>query len=385
MNRILMISLCVILCLSCRAQHNKSLEEIIQKTMADYNAVGASVVVVKDNQICYHHTFGYNPDYSDTTLRNPIPDDGIFWLASVSKSFVSTAMIQLTEKRRLELDDDINKYLKFKVRNPNFPDTPITIRMLLCHRSSINDKHYGWNLDMMQSEEEKEYVESFNGDKPGTKYAYSNLNYSLLAAIIENVTKMRFDKYIDENICKPLGMNASYNLTNIDSTKLVRSLRFDKRKRRFVKDKMVYNYEYIRNKLQNYQLGLSTASFSPPGGMKMSIKDLTTWMLVHMNYGSWKGQRIVSKESELAMWTPQGEDSNQGFGFSHYDRIVKGVSFTGMTGGSHGINSVVFFNPERKYGFVVITNGYVPTKKKGRLPSLARELVRPLYKHFIKQ
>lgn len=108
-------------------------------------------------------------------------------------------------------------------------------------------------------------------------------------------------------------------------------------------------------------------------------------MLVHMNYGSWKGQRIVSKESELAMWTPQGEDSNQGFGFSHYDRIVKGVSFTGMTGGSHGINSVVFFNPERKYGFVVITNGYVPTKKKGHLPSLARELVRPLYKHFIKQ
>ena len=374
----------MVLCLPCSAHNSRSLEENILQAMADYQAIGASVVAVKENEVCYHHTFGYNPDYNDTTLRKPIPDDGIFWLASVSKSFVSTAIMQLMEKNSLELDDDINKYLKFKYRNPNFPETPITVRMLLSHRSSINDKHYGWNLDMMQSEDGKEYVESFNDYRPGTKFAYCNLNYSLLGAVIENVTKMRFDKYINENICKPLGMNASYDLTSIDSTKLVRSLRFDKKKKRFVKNKTVYSYEYIRNKLQGYQLGLSTASFSPPGGMKMSIKDLTTWMLVHMNYGSWKGQRIVSKESELAMWAQQGEDSNQGFGFSHYDRIVKGVSFTGMTGGSHGINSVVFFNPERKFGFVIITNGYAPTTIKGRLPSLARELARILYKHFIK-
>ena len=374
----------MVLCLPCSAHNSRSLEEDILQAMADYQAIGASVVAVKENEVCYHHTFGYNPDYNDTTLRKPIPDDGIFWLASVSKSFVSTAIMQLMEKNSLELDDDINKYLKFKVRNPNFPETPITVRMLLCHRSSINDKHYGWNLDMMQSEDGKEYVESFNDYRPGTKFAYCNLNYSLLGAIIENVTKMRFDKYINENVCKPLGMNASYDLTSIDSTKLVRSLRFDKKKKRFVKDKTVYNYEYIRNKLQDYQLGFSTASFSPSGGMKMSIKDLTTWMLVHMNYGSWKGQRIVSKESELAMWAQQGEDSNQGFGFSHYDRVVKGEIFTGMTGGAHGINSVVFFNPERKFGFVIITNGYAPTTIKGRLPSLARELARILYKHFIK-
>ncbi len=374
----------MVLCLPCSAHNSRSLEENILQAMADYQAIGASVVAVKENKVCYHHTFGYNPDYNDTTLRKPIPDDGIFWLASVSKSFVSTAIMQLMEKNSLELDDDINKYLKFKVRNPNFPETPITVRMLLCHRSSINDKHYGWNLDMMQSEDGKEYVESFNDYKPGAKFAYCNLNYSLLGAVIENVTKMRFDKYINENICKPLGMNASYDLTSIDSTQLVRSLRFDKKKKRFVKDKTVYNYEYIRNKLQDYQLGFSTASFSPSGGMKMSIKDLTTWMLVHMNYGSWKGQRIVSKESELAMWAQQGEDSNQGFGFSHYDRVVKGEIFTGMTGGAHGINSVVFFNPERKFGFVIITNGYAPTTIKGRLPSLARELARILYKHFIK-
>ena len=85
------------------------------------------------------------------------------------------------------------------------------------------------------------------------------------------------------------------------------------------------------------------------------------------------------------MWEPQSADVNYGFAFSRYGKIVKGESFVGMTGGSHGINSIMFFNPEKKYGFVVITNGYAPTKRKGHLYSLARELVRPLYKHFIKK
>ncbi len=258
----------MVLCLPCSAHNSRSLEEDILQAMADYQAIGASVVAVKENEVYYHHTFGYNPDYNDTTLRKPIPDDGIFWLASVSKSFVSTAIMQLMEKNSLELDDDINKYLKFKYRNPNFPETPITVRMLLSHRSSINDKHYGWNLDMMQSEDGKEYVESFNDYRPGTKFAYCNLNYSLLAAIIKNVKKMRFDEYIDKNICEPLGLQASYNLTKIDSTRLVRSLMYDKLKKQFKPSKSVYNYQYVRDVLSNYHIGESAARISPAGGLK---------------------------------------------------------------------------------------------------------------------
>lgn len=372
-------------CMTCYGQESISLEDEIQKVMADYQAIGASVVVVKDNEICYHHTFGYNPDYNDPTLRNPIPDDGIFWIASVSKTFISTAIMQLVEKKKLKLDDDVNRYLNFTVKNPHYADVPVTIRMLLCHRSSINDKYYGWNLDMMQSENEKEYVESFNNYKPGTKFAYCNLNYSLLGAIIENVTGMRFDQYIDQYICMPLGLTGSFNLTMIDSAKLVRTLSFNKVKKKYMQSKLIYDYQYVKNKLADYRLGYSTACLSPAGGMKLSAMDLAKWMMVHINYGQLNDTIIVSKKSELAMWTPQGTDSNYGFAFSRYDKIVKGENFIGMTGGAHGINSVMFFNPEKKYGFVVITNGYVPTKKKGHLPSPARELVRPLYKHFIKQ
>lgn len=351
--------------------------------MEEYKAIGASTVVVKDNKICFHRTFGYNPDYNDTTLRNPIPDDGVFWIASVSKTFISTSIMQLVENRKLKLDDDVNKYLQFKVRNPNYPDTPITIRMLLCHRSSLNDKHYDWTLKMMYSTDKNIYSENFNNIKPGTKFVYCNLNYSLLGAIIENVTGIRFDEYIDKNICEPLGLNASFNLTKIDSLKLVRTLKYNKKEKQFKKVNRIYNYQYVRDKLKDYKLGYTTACLSPAGGMKMSAKDLATWMMIHMNYGQWNGKRIVSKKSELEMWTPQGSDRNYGFAFSQYDKIVKGEKFIGMTGSSHGNNSVMFFNPEKKYGFVVITNGYVPVSKKRHI-SLARELVRPLYNHFIK-
>lgn len=385
MFRLFLIFVTLLLCLCCSGHQYGSLEKDILKVLKEYEAIGASVVVVKDNKICYHQTFGYNPDYNDATLRNPISDDGIFWLASVSKTFISTAIMQLVEKSKLQLDDDVNKYLQFKVRNPNYQDIPITVRMLLCHRSSLNDKHYGWTLKMIDSTDIQKYNDSFNNDKPGTKFVYCNLNYSLLGAIIENVTGIRFDEYIDKNICEPLGLNASFNLTKVDSLKLIRALKYNKKEKRFEKDRKIYDYQYVKKKLKDYQLGYSTASLSPAGGMRMSAKELATWMMVHMNYGQWNGKRIVSKKSEVEMWTPQGPDRNYGFAFSRYDKIIKGEKFIGMTGGSHGINSVMFFNPDNKYGFVVITNGYVPLSKKGHLSSLARELVRPLYNHFIKE
>lgn len=367
-------------CIFSYCKVSKPLEQEISKIMQKYQAVGISAVVVKDNRICYFQTFGYNPDKNDTTLRKPIPANGIYWIASVSKTFISTSIMQLVEEKMLGLDDDVNKYLKFRVRNPHFEKTPITVRMLLCHRSSINDEHYGWNLDQINPEKGETWRECYNKEKPGSKFFYCNLNYNLLGAIIENVTQMRFDEYIDKKICEPLGLQASYNLTKIDSTHLVWSLSFDKKKKKFKQNRSIYNYQNVEDKLATYQLGYSTAGLSPAGGMKISALDLTKWMMVHMNYGSLEGKRIISKDSELQMWQPQGSDRKYGFAFSQYNKIVRGEHFIGMKGGSHGINSVFVFNPDKKYGFVVICNGHVPNAS-GR--SINDEIIRVLYKYHI--
>lgn len=346
------------------AQNRYSLDAEIIKVLERYQSVGVSAVVVKDNEIIYTRSYGYNPDYNDTTLRIAIPTNGVFVIQSISKSFIGTAIMQLVEKGLISLDDDVNKYLDFNIRNPQYPQVPITIRMLLCHRSTINDRHYAWNFNQIDSRKGYKWKECYNDYEPGTKFNYCNLNYNLLGAIIEKVTGQPFFEYIDENITRPLGLNGSFNLTKIDSSLIVKALIYNKKSKVFKKDPLIYNYDFYKKKLNNYELCNTTACFSPSGGMKISIVDLAKYMMMHMNYGELNGVRIISKESELKMREPQGPDKegdtyfhNYGFAFSSFEKPVKGESLVGVTGGAHGIYSAIYFHPEERYGFAVVCNG----------------------------
>jgi len=368
---------------SSRAGTKPTLESEIVKTMESYDAIGLSIVVVKNNKICYRNTFGYNPNYTDTTKREPIPLDGVFWWASVSKTFISTAVMQLVEKRMLSLDDDVNKYLDFRIRNPRFPNAPITVSMMLSHRSSLNDKGYRYGFEKLIPEVNVNYRVNYNDYEPDTDYFYCNMNYNLLAAIVEKVSKKRFDVYVRENITKPLGLYGSFNRLDLDSVRIIKTYTYDRRAKRFKKYFYPSDRLYGEDTLRNYILGRSTPIFSPAGGMRATTMDLAKWMMVHMNYGTYKKAKILSKESELEMWKPRSPGRNYGYAFSHYDNIVKGESFVGMTGGSCGIHSLFFCNPEKKYGFVVICNGC--TSKWGNGGNMNYEIVRVLYKHFIKK
>ena len=191
-TKLLLIVLLFPLCL------HAAVEDRILGYMRDFNCVGLSVVVVKDNTIVYDNTFGYNPNYEDPTERKPIRKGDIYWIASVSKTFVATAIMQLIEKKKLSLDDDVNNYLSFKVRNPQYPNTPITIRMLLSHRSSLNDHQYEYSFNRINPQTNPDYRSLYNNYKPGTDYFYCNLGYNILGAVIENASGLRFDDYIKQ-------------------------------------------------------------------------------------------------------------------------------------------------------------------------------------------
>ncbi|MBQ8484725.1 MAG: beta-lactamase family protein [Bacteroidaceae bacterium] len=351
----------------------------ITSLMKDAESIGLSVAVVKNNQVVYYNSFGYNPDYNDPEKRKPIEKTDIFRIASVSKTFVATAILQLREKGKIDLDADINKYLKFRVRNPKFPDTPITVRMLIRHRSSITDAKYSTysnKLDVFFSPDSEDYKAVFLDDRPGTKYEYSNYGYNLLGAIVENVSGKKFDEYIDENIMKPLGINGSYNVSKLDSTKFVRAMSYNERRKTFIKNPTMYNP--YTEEMKNYQLGKSTGLFSPAGGVKMSVLDLTKYMMMHMNYGTYNGVQILTKESELLMQTQPNKNTKFGVGFYHSAFGMQGVDFVGHNGTAYGVHSEMFFNPEKKFGFVVICNGCNSGHK------LNEEVIRVLYNAFIK-
>jgi len=357
---------------------HEELEASIRSIMDKHNAIGVSVAAVQDNQIIYSQTFGYNPDYNDLTRREPIPSDGIFVVQSISKTFISTAIMQLVEKRKLRLDDDVNKYLPFRVLNPKFPEIPITVRMLMSHRSTINDKLYGWTYDQINPETGKRWQECYNDYPPGTKFSYCNFNYQLLGSIIEGVTGERFIDYIDKHITQPLGLHASYNLTKIDSTRLVKALRYDKNKKDFIKDSLIYDYSFYEKQLRDYKLQITTGSFSPSGGMKISAVDLAKYMMMHMNNGKYRGKRILKKKSELEMRRPMATDTTYALGFFNNKSILNGVPVVGVWGNAHGVHSAMYFNPQKKFGFIVICNGCMVGERR-----LKDGIAFAMYKHLI--
>ena len=351
--------------------------------MERYDAVGLSAVVVKDNKIIYQESFGINPTNAAPEEKKLIKNDDLYWIGSISKSFVGVAIMQLVEKRIIRLDDDVNEYLRFRVRSPFFPEVPITIGMLLCHRSGLNDSQYGWSLNMFTTKDTERYKRNFNNYKPGTAYFYTNLGYSLLAAVIESATGSRFDKYVEKEILSPLKIGGSYNLLNIDSTRFVHAYRFNEKKKKFEESPMLYDYDYLKENLVEYKLGYSTPIFSPAGGMKMTAGDLAVYMRMFMNYGRIGWKRLLRKKTVIDMWSPQASDNNYGLGLTSYTNIVLNKTFIGMRGGSHGFHSIMVFDPEKRYGFVVLNNGYNTTAVNRSDMNFA--VVRALYRYFIQE
>ena len=359
---------------------NKVFDENIQSIMQKYDAIGVSVVLVKNNKIRYVRSFGFNPDYSNPLLRKKIRKDDVYWIASISKTFIATAIMQLVEKGKICLDDDVNNYFNFPIRNPSYPDVPITVRMLLCHMSSLNGEMVCTNFDMLSPQKNSDYKSFYTRFAPGTNYNYCNIGYNLAAAIIEKMSGMRFDEYLDKYILKPMKLYGGYDVTKLDSNRFVKTYSYNRTKKVYIKESTTY--EYDKEKVDSYVLGYSVPCFWPPGGMKITISDLAKFMLMHMNNGKFGKNRIIGQSSEVEMRKVQNGRA-YGLALAHYNNIIKDVELVGMTGGSRGIHSAMFFHPKEKYGFVVICNGCKSNSLNGI--QMNGEVVNAMFNSFIAQ
>ena len=346
----------------------------IRKMMVEHEGVGLSVVVVKHNEIIFYDAFGYNPDYSNLENRQPIEKNNVYYIASISKTFVGTAVMQLAEQGKLSLDDDVNDYLDFNLRNPFYPDIPITVKMLLSHTSSMSKNNIALNdydFNLLNPERNKKYKDCFNDYRPGTKYEYTNFGYIILGAIIEKASNIRFDTYIKENILQPLGLKGSFNMADIQLNRCVNTYQYTKGK--FMKRSDIYSYD---ERMNNYVLGFSTPALHPADGMKITAWDLAKYMIMHMNKGvGLNGNRIISEKSETLL-----RDNNIHNLYST-NNYVPGVQLIGMNGGAKGMHTEMFFSPDKQYGFVILCNGCNSTGAADG--GLNKQVMQELYKAFI--
>ena len=340
------------------AQSEKA-EAAIQQLMRTTPVVGLSVAVVKDNKIIYNHSFGYK----DLEQQLPLQNDNIFRIASISKSFTSTAIMQLVAKKQISLDQDVSELVGFKIRNPRFPNTVITLKMLLSHRSSINDSEGYFSLDAIDPATNPNFAKCYNAYEPDKGYMYCNLNYNLAGSILEKITGIRFDKYIQQQILDPLGLYGGYNVNVLDTQLIAKIYEFKRDSTKFTYSPSAYAPR--TEEINNYTMGRSTPIFSPTGGMKISAHDLAEYMVMHSQLGKYKGGRMISKKLSKQMQAIISEEENYGMALETSTQLIPGKTMIGHTGVAYGLYSIMFFEPKEKIGFVVISNGCDPKTING--------------------
>lgn len=355
------------------------LEKEIQNIANKYKAVGVAYAVVKDNALLYDGAIGYQ------NIEKQIPlhaETSLFRIASISKSFTATALMQLVEEGKISLDDDFGTLIGFPIRNPLYPDKPITLQMILSHTSSINDSNGYFDLAVINPANNVNWQNSYSKNEPGTTYDYCNLNYNMAGAVLERLTGERIDNYIKKQILSPLDLYGGYCVDSLDQSKFAQLYVYNSNSAIFESQPAAYNARTAE--IKNYQLGYSTPVFSPTGGMKISAVDLAKYMQMHMNHGKYGKNRIISKKSSMTMQTKISEQEGYGLALRQVDNFIDGVQMIGHTGSAYGLYSAMFFSPKDKFGIVIITNGCMPTYTNGQV-AMIQEIANLLYNQLIKR
>lgn len=377
---------------SCSTPEQKAVKQI-DSFMEKSGTIGLSVAVVKDNKIIYTGAYGK----SNIEKNIPLTTDDIFRIASISKSFTTTALLSLVDRKAISLEQDVSDIVGFKVRNPAYPEITITIKMLLSHSSSLNDSQGYYSLDFLNPDVNPDYAKCYNDYIPGTKYQYCNLGFNTLGAIIEKVSGVRFDKYVKQTILQPLSLIASFNVDDFKDSRFASLYSADTTglaatgKTGFKLSENAYLSQAEKLDSNKYIMGYSAPIFSATGGMKISAPDLARYMIMHMNFGfnPQTGVRIISEENSKLMQTQVIETADKEYyclGLNRTTTLLPGEIMTGHTGSAYGLFSAMYFEPEKKFGIVMITNGTSPEYGdyvEGFAP-VQRDVVRLLYEVFLK-
>ncbi len=315
---------------------------------------GAAIAMLKNNQMVFAHGYGY----ANIAEQRPVTPDTIFQIASVSKLVTATTLMRLYDQGKFQLDDDINAYLPFSVRNPRFPEVSITFRMLLAHTSSISDgPSYDGTYTVGVSEDPlialSDYLAgyftpngaSYNAEKnftekqPGTTFEYSNVGFGLVGYLVERISGETFDQVCQREVFEPLGMTSSHWFhRDVDKTRWA----------------MPYGYDMFRRTFT--PLGAYSFATYPDGALKTSVNDFSRFLTPFINDGKTpEGQPFLKPETLTEMLKVQYPESGETVGLAWHIDETKDIYH--HSGGDPGITTIVAIQPEKHIALITFTNG----------------------------
>ncbi|MCF2140472.1 MAG: beta-lactamase family protein [Candidatus Lokiarchaeota archaeon] len=274
----------------------EKIEYVINDMMIGANIPGLSITIFNNGQEFYTNSFGIR----DFEKILPMTNDTLLKMISVSKTFCVLAIMQLVEKKKISLNDNISKYLDFMVE---MPDHPIKIHHLLSNSSGIADLNFGAIISAGLKKKDQRFLpiadwtsffQYLNHAKsqiicpPEQKFLYNDTMFSVLAALIEKVTGDKYADYIKKNILSPLQMKRStYHLDNVH-----KDGNFAKGYIHNQENKSLQHFETLDYEIEYANRGL----FS-------SINEMKAYLECLLNNGIYDGKKIISKESIRKIWT----------------------------------------------------------------------------------
>lgn len=321
---------------------------LIAAQLDAYNLPGASVAVVQDGKLLFAKGYGY----ADIASRKVVvPEQTIFRPGSISKLFIWTAVMQLVEAGKLDLDADINHYLKaFQIPSTlwqgNLPAAPITLAHLLTHTPGFEERGDGLFLrsaDGMLSLEQYliQYMPA-RVNQPGTVTAYSNYGTTLAGYIISQVTGMPYEQYIEENIFQPLQMNHSSFRQPLPDA---------------LDDEIATGYVYNGGQQEGRPFEIVQAS--PAGSLSATVTDLANFMIAHLQNGRFGDKQILTEATAQLMHEQSFANDPKVSGFAHgfIEATFNGQKPIWHAGDTLYFHSMLMLLPEHNVGFVVSYNG----------------------------
>ena len=323
------------------------LDGIVPQQLERENIAGATVAVVKDGQVIFAKGYGY----ADVANRTPVsPEKTLFRPGSVSKLFTWTAVMQMYEQGKIDLDRDVNEYLDFKI--PEAFGKPITMKHLLTHtpgfEEQIKDLFAAGPVPPLG-----DYLKTHIPQRifePGTTPAYSNYGTALAGYIVERVSGKPFNTYIEDAIFKPLGMSNSTFVQPLPGG---------------MEMNMSKGYRLATAPAVDFEL----ISAFPAGSLSSTATDMAKFMVAHLQDGGSGDAKILKPETARLMRERLFGLDPAGLGMAHgfYEETQNGLRIVGHGGDTVAFHSDLHLIPEKGIGFFISYNslgkGEAPTRE----------------------
>ncbi|WP_373635005.1 serine hydrolase domain-containing protein [Yoonia sp. SS1-5] len=307
------------------------LDGFVPLAITQANIAGAVIVVVDRGGIVFQQGYGL----SDIAAAKPVSaTDTLFRPGSISKLFTWTAVMQQVERGHLDLDADINTYLDFEI--PPYQDQPITLRQIMTHTPGFEEAlRYLFTADLMPLETYIKQSLPARVFAPGSTPAYSNYGSALAGYIVERVSSMPFNDYVDANILGPLDMtNATF------AQPLPAALA----------DQMARGYQDARSPPRDFEI----ISAAPAGALSASGQDMGKFMIAHLNAG--RGLLRPATARMMHDYRAPGIDGLNRMALGFVEKWVNGHRGIGHGGDTQGFHSDLTLFPDAGIGLYISLN-----------------------------